>query len=92
MWRGAYHGPRNQLRGERALVRQVDAPKGFVKVQFDRLDLTVAGVYMASGWHLIREQYMRPAGGPSWDVISLPPGLPWDERRDLTRRALRGQG
>lgn len=84
-----YQGPRNQLRGERALVRPAPGAPGFVRVQFDRMDLTVAGVSMAHGWHLIREEYIRPCD-PALSVVSFPSGITREERRAFVKAALRG--
>lgn len=59
-----YVGPMNQLRGKTGTARVTKAwemvPPGFMAVQFDQLDLVVAGKPMAYGWAVIKSEYLRP--------------------------------
>ena len=55
-----YVGPMNQLRGKTCLADTLTqkAPEGMAMVQFDDLTLTVAGRYMARGWHPVKLEYL----------------------------------
>lgn len=58
-----YVGPMNQLRGKTGMARVTKSwemvPPGFLAVQFDQLGLTVDGVSMAHGWHLVKTNYCK---------------------------------
>ena len=60
--RARYVGPMNQLRGKSCLARPDPESDEFMKVQFDDLQLTVAGTHMAYGWHRVRRRYLWASG------------------------------